>query len=140
MIYIYLSHNLREYFSSSASSPSPDNYGSRFLSTIHDLITSTPNASPADSDLDLSTDRVTMSARIEKMTSHPDYKRSHPTPEHLSPLFVALGAAADSNVTAPAGRTNSAWEGEGEVQAKPVGVVEMELNEGPLGWGFYRFD
>jgi 4,5-DOPA dioxygenase extradiol len=62
------------------------------------------------------TERIETASKT--LLSHPSYKQAHPTIEHLLPLFVAIGAGGK--------------EGKG--------TVEVEDDDGALGWGFYRFD
>lgn len=56
-------------------------------------------------------------AKIQEIQRVPEYKKAVPSPDHFMPLLVVLGTVREG-------------------QAK----VEWELDEGPLGWGFYRVD
>ncbi|KAL7409333.1 Extradiol ring-cleavage dioxygenase, class III enzyme, subunit B [Mrakia frigida] len=80
----------------------PSSYGKEFMSAISSLVASPTRLSDAPSAL----------------LTHKAYKRSHPSPEHLLPLFVAMGAG-----------------GEGS-----KGTVVWEKDEFAMGWQVLRFD
>lgn len=76
--------------------------------TVHNLRELAPEGAPAplwvkqfDAYLDkgLETGKIESFECIEKVT---DFRRAHPTEEHLMPLFFAMGGAADETGRAPA--------------------------------------
>jgi 4,5-DOPA dioxygenase extradiol len=56
---------------------------------------------------------------LDQLRCWPDYKRAVPEDNHFAPIAVALGAG-------------SAFGGKA--------VVELEHDEGPIGWGFYSWN
>lgn len=57
-------------------------------------------------------------SELEQVRRWPDYKRAVPEDDHFAPVVVALGAG-------------SAYDGKA--------TVELEQDQGPLGWGFYNW-
>ena len=60
-------------------------------------------------------------SRTKELFNHRDYKRAHPTAEHLLPLVVSAGAVQGLDER---GRAD----------------VIFEEEDGPLGWAMARWD
>lgn len=76
--------------------------------TVHNLRELAPEGAPApgwakgfDAYLDEGLATGTIGSFAD-LTERPDFRRAHPTEEHLLPLFFAMGAAADAEGHAPA--------------------------------------
>lgn len=89
-------HNLGDF-----RRPSDQSYGEGFLKAAREAV-----------------EKETSTSAVQDLFRHPLYKKAHPTPEHLTPLAVAAGAALRS----PA----------------PAEVV-IELDQGALGWLMARW-
>jgi aromatic ring-opening dioxygenase catalytic subunit (LigB family) len=81
-------------------------YGPPFLAAVMQAIRSPPSG---------------LGQATKDLFSHRDYKRAHPTAEHLLPLVVTAGAVQG---------------GDQDVRAEVI----FEEEDGPLGWAMARWD